>query len=120
MKRVITVLCSVAFTISGICLAVLKIEPLSMPGNMTARAESQQTVLNLPFQTESKSVRETSKDTVFITKHDTVQVNKVKLKYVTKVRIKSKSSKENLPAFSIKIPSDSYKTAHDTINIVSK
>lgn len=122
MKRLTTILCSMAFALSGICLAVSKSEPPQLPGNAVAFADPMPKVSAPLFLNQSNTEEKAKMDTVFIdkTKHDTVRVTTTKLKYVVKVRTKTKIENPYLPAFSLKIPKRSWETSHDSTEVASK
>ena len=122
MKRLTTILCSMAFALSGICLAVSKSEAPQLPGNAVAYAEPMKPIPAPFFLNQSNTDKETKRDTVFtqVVKHDTVQVTTTKLKYVVKVRTKTKVENPYLPAFSLKIPKGSWETSHDSTEVASK
>lgn len=122
MKKLTTFLCSFAFAVSGICLAISKTEPPSLPGNMTVLASPLPKTTAPLFLNQRNPEKETKKDSVVITKvkHDTVQVTTTKLKYVVKVRTKTKVETPYLPAFSLSIPKGSWETSHDSTEVASK
>lgn len=122
MKKLTTFLCSFAFAVSGICLAISKTEPPSLPGNMTVLASPLPKTTAPLFLNQGNPEKETKKDSVVITKvkHDTVQVTTTKLKYVVKVRTKTKVETPYLPAFSLSIPKGSWETSHDSTEVASK
>ena len=122
MKKLTTFLCSMAFALSGVCLAVSKSEPPQLPGNMVAYAEPMKPIPAPFFLNQSNTEKEAKKDTVFtqVVKHDTVQVTNTKFKYVVKVRAEAKAETPYLPAFSITIPKGSWETSHDSTNVVSE
>lgn len=122
MKKLTTFLCSMAFALSGVCLAVSKSEPLQLHGNAVAYAEPMKPIPAPFFLNQSNTEKETKRDTVFtqVVKHDTVQVTNTKFKYVVKVRTEAKAETPYLPAFSIAIPKGSWETSHDSTNVVSE
>lgn len=116
MNKTTTIICSIAFAIAGVCVAINDKPAPTLVSTMSVNASNQtlSAISNIP-----KGIERTSKDTVFVKKTDTVQVIKTKLKYVTKVRVKSKAGTSYLPAFSLKIPSGSWKTSHDSTKVES-
>ena len=119
MKKVITALCSIAFAISGITLAVKTSEPSPVFKTLTVSASNISPIMP-PILNVSKDAEKTKTDTVTIQKTDTVTVQKTKVKYVERVRIKKEKSAGYLPAFALKIPCESWETSHDSINSESK
>lgn len=116
MNKTTTIICSIAFAIAGVCVAINDKPAPTLVSTMSVSASNNMlpAVSNIP-----KGVEKTNKDTVFVKKTDTVRVFKTKLKYVTKVRVKSKEGTSYLPAFSLKIPSGSWKTSHDSTKVES-
>ena len=114
MKKVITALCSIAFAISGITLAVKTSEPSPVFKTLTVSAGNITPIMP-PISSVSKDTEKTKIDTVTVQKTDTVFVKKTKVKYVKKVRIKKEKNVEYLPAFALKLPCASRETSHDSI-----
>lgn len=116
MDKTTTIICSVAFAIAGVCVAINDKPVPTLVTTMSVNASNQMlpAISNIP-----RGIERTNKDTVFVKKTDTVKVIKTKLKYVTKVRVKSKEGTSYLPAFSLKIPSGSWETSHDSTKVKS-
>lgn len=119
MRKVITALCSIAFAISGISLAVKTETPSTTFKTLTVSAGNITPIMP-PISSVSKDTERTKTDTVTVQKTDTVFVKKTKVRYVERVRIKKENSAGYLPAFALKIPCESWETSHDSINSESK
>lgn len=119
MRKVITALCSIAFAISGITLAVKTSEPSPVFKTLTVSAGNISPIMP-PILNVSKDAEKTKTDTVTVQKTDTVTVQKTKVRYVERVRIKKEKNARYLPAFALKIPCESWETSHDSINSESK
>lgn len=110
MKRFTTALCSIAFAISGICLAVQESNQLSMPGNMTAVASPTIPTLNLenmrlPKDLQLDLVKHNGTYRDSVVKHDTVYVEKTTPKRA-KARVRVKHKTLYVPVLYIATPKD--------------
>lgn len=102
MRRFTTALCSIAFAVSGICLAISKSSIPSMPGNMTVVAQPNYPVLDmskvqipkdlsLDLQKQTNSIPQTTKrDTVYVTKYVASKSKKVRTRIKYRTLYKSK------------------------------
>ena len=111
MRKFTTTLCSIAFAVSGICLAVTESnKSLSMPGNMTAVAQPVYPTIDISKvqlpKDLSLDLKKQKSDTVFATKHDTVYVTKNVASNSGKVRVRVKYRTLYKSKLYIAIPSD--------------